>query len=563
MVDTFLEPNKDILERISCCVETDIGIQRESNQDNFTIIKGENFKFFVVCDGMGGINGGEVASQIVISYLEKHLSEKKIDDINKIVKIVNEANILVFNYGMQHYDVRGLGTTITSLFVTPKGSWVLNVGDSRIYKIFKSNITQITEDNTVINELIKSGAVSKDNSKGHPIAHMLTKTMGQGKSLEVDVKRIGFLEKGEKYLLCTDGLYNMIQDDGMLSIIESNSNKEAVKKFIEEANKNGGVDNITAMLIEIKNSIEDTKNDSDVSMESHKISGGLNLDNLRSSVINNLGNEIYTNNNIHQSFGNEKKITKNILSIIIVLLVVLVVFKIFKSNANNNLENTFQNGFTTVEKIGNLQIKDDKRKIKVRLVQKNKIFDNKLFAKYSSEELKAYNALLDMIESNENINEVNVSKEKDILNASVSSLDREISALLEQIEILKKYDGEILLRVARKISKESNSAKKLYSDFVQFSYSLIDNQISQSQYEQEKDKKLDLLESNINFFIENKFKELVDTISKKQIEKNLNKFEIEILNLKQDIIKAKSENDNKKLNKLKLKIKNLKKRSVI
>ncbi len=561
MVDTLLEPNKDILKKIYHHVATDVGIQRDNNQDNFVIVNGKNFKLYVVCDGMGGVDGGEIASKLVVSYIEDCLSGKEVKNIDKIVEVVIEANKVVFNYGMKHQEVKGLGTTITAMFVTQRGSWVLNVGDSRIYKIVDSSINQITEDNTIINELVKSGAVTNENVKEHPITHMLTRTVGQGKNLEVDTKRIGFLNANEKYLLCSDGLYNMISNDDILLFIEQYSPDNVVKKLIDKANQNGGVDNITVMVIGVNEKIIQEEVKEDIMIESRKISEGLNIDELQSQFKK---DKEFIGKDVNIKSNESKKIKFTTYFLILFSLLILLSFKIFSGESKEEKFSVIDKDEEFVEEIGKIEVKDERRNIKIKLFsRKANSKDDSLLQIYAEQERESYNKLLEIIDSNEQIDDKDLQNEIENENNNITILGSEINEILENLKALAKYNGENLIKVGRELSRESQGVKDANDDFIKFSYELINesNTYSQEKYEEIKDNKLDLLEKEIKDFVNDRSKELNEQLFIKQLEKEFRKSFLSILNLKQELINLRSEGNQEKILNFRSKVEMLKQRN--
>ena len=569
MSNSLLEPNKDILERISHYEITDIGEKRENNQDNFIVVTGENFKYFVVCDGMGGTDGGEIASQMTVSYLDSELKGKKINDIDDVKKVVFEANELVFQYGSSHKEVQGLGTTITSLLVMQKGSWILNVGDSRVYKIVGNTINQITDDDTVLNELIKSGVISPEKAKSHPIANMLTKTIGQGKSLEIETKRLGFLDESEKYLLCSDGLYNMVSDEKILEILKTSGGiREGVKKLIDTANENGGVDNITAMLVgmfhtQLANEEEKSKQvEKKRYIKTQEIS--MNLDyNEISHKIDDFKHEEPAKKSWSGSVKNKdrnvdmgKDDLKNLTHIILLVVLCILGFIFIKPSKLIKLGNT-NNNDKLVERIGNIEVAENDYKFTINRTKNNNNLKND-YIDSSRDEIRAYDDILSMIEENREVSKEKLQKEEDFLKREYNAVTEEINELTSNIKIYTDYDNKNLLSIARDFSNKDKNIKKLSDDFLSFQYSVNNNGLNQEVYNKTKEEKYSKLYNAINTYINDKISVLENKIKDNKKKLIYNQLNRSIIDLKLEYANIQESQNQDKLRDFKIKIESLK-----
>lgn len=235
---------------------TDIGLVRSKNQDSFFLSNEYDFPLFIIADGMGGHNGGEIASSDAIDIVKGIFLENKEKLINtKAIKIIIEeaikkANTDIYIKSLELPEYNGMGTTISLCYVFENHIFIGHVGDSRIYKIKNDNIIQITEDHSLVNELIKKGEITRAEAKNHPQKNMITRAVGTSFDIEVDIIKIEY-KKDYKFLICTDGLFNMVDEDQIIKIIRENmSIREAGKKLIEMAKKNGGLDNISLIIIE-------------------------------------------------------------------------------------------------------------------------------------------------------------------------------------------------------------------------------------------------------------------------------------------------------------------------
>lgn len=576
MSNSLLEPNKDILSRIGHYVVTDIGAKRETNQDNFIVVYGENFIYYVVCDGMGGTDGGEIASQMTVSYIDSELKGKKISDIEDVKKVVYEANERVFEYGMEHKEVQGLGTTITSLLVMPKSSWTLNVGDSRVYKIFGDTISQITEDDTVLNELIKSGVISQEKAKSHPISNMLTKTIGQGKSLEIETTRLGFLDYRERFILCSDGLYNMVSDNEIMEIISNNDVKEGVRGLIKKANDNGGIDNITAMLVGVFNqrilSDEEENNLIEQSkargVKPQEISNNIDYNKLtqRFEEFKNSDDGKYKklwNKTVTDHNNNEKVDVSSsdlrVLSHLIILVVLIVLGCIFVIPNNSvKLSKQIQED-KFVDKIGNIKVTEDDYKFRLNFEDK-KYDDNDKFIDYSKREIIAYNEILDIVEKRESLSEEKLLRQKKILLDSNKAIESQINKLSEKINDIREYNNKNLLDIAREISENDENVKKLSDDFLSFSYDILNNDLNQNDYNKIKEEKLTRLYKQVESYFYDKISKYEIQIKSMQDKLLSNQFNLSIVDLKMQYAKLLVNNEEEKLKDFEAKINTLKQR---
>jgi len=247
-VENTLEP----LDSLSYAAGTDIGKRREENQDSFGVIEAPTYRFYIVADGMGGAKGGAVASGRTIEVLKESLADKTEINEEVLSEAVSEANAEVFGAASKDASLTGMGTTVVGLAFTDTRLYVVNVGDSRAYRIRNNEAVQLTEDHTLVTELLRSGAISDDQAENHPTSHMLTRSLGPTPEVEIDC----WLceegpQQGDQYLLCSDGLYNLVSSSEFLEILKAFSPEAAIQELIDLANERGGSDNITIILIEI------------------------------------------------------------------------------------------------------------------------------------------------------------------------------------------------------------------------------------------------------------------------------------------------------------------------
>lgn len=240
--------------------KSDIGKRREKNEDSFYmgVIKiGEKpSNVFIVADGMGGHKKGEIASSMsideVVSFLSVDIKIKFNNDediLNFIEKSIVKANEKVYIKSSSDKNFYGMGTTFVMALIIDEKVFVANVGDSRMYLKSKSGFYQVTKDNSYVQELLERGAITKNQARNHIDRNKITRAIGSEKKIKVDFY-IRELEKNDVILLCSDGLSNMLSDSEIESILEKNSKAEEIcENLINEANNNGGYDNITSVVV--------------------------------------------------------------------------------------------------------------------------------------------------------------------------------------------------------------------------------------------------------------------------------------------------------------------------
>ena len=235
--------------------KTDVGKAREINEDYYYISKPEdNIQVYILADGMGGYNGGEVASKLAtttaLSYIQSNFDSipKEKEDILNLVKSAMEyANMVVYEKSNTEKELEGMGTTLEVCLIYNNKAYIGHVGDSRVYRIRKEFIRKLTHDHSYVQKLVKDGTITEEEANHHPKKNMLMKALGCTAFVEPDVTVKGFI-KDDIILMCSDGLTNMIEDKEIYEIIKKEGTL-AAEKLVEKANENGGYDNITAVVI--------------------------------------------------------------------------------------------------------------------------------------------------------------------------------------------------------------------------------------------------------------------------------------------------------------------------
>ncbi len=226
---------------------THVGLVRQSNQDNFAFREGT----FVLADGMGGHQGGEVASLEATSTI---LESGKINSVADMVKSVSKANQAILKRAKKEDNLSGMGTTVCVLSeivgtTGKKRIGIANVGDSRIYRLGKSELTQITQDHSLVGDLVRTGELTQEEAARHPQRNILTRALGIEQDLVIDTWELNPVA-GDKYLLCSDGLFNEIDDEKIAQILMEDTELEKIaQNLIDHALEAGGHDNITALVL--------------------------------------------------------------------------------------------------------------------------------------------------------------------------------------------------------------------------------------------------------------------------------------------------------------------------
>lgn len=234
---------------------SDSGRGRYRNEDSFLACSSENLALLAVADGMGGHIAGDVASKLAISVLERgwnKISRENLVTAHQlfeiIKKMIGEANQAILSQSAADQSKQGMGTTLTAGMISGRNLVIGHVGDSRAYLIENEKITMLTEDHSLLEQMIQKGSLSPEDAQGHPQRHILTRALGTN-SAEIDLVE-AVLEEGAILMLCTDGLTSLVQDGEILDIILARQDDpaSAAGYLVKLANERGGYDNITVVL---------------------------------------------------------------------------------------------------------------------------------------------------------------------------------------------------------------------------------------------------------------------------------------------------------------------------
>jgi protein phosphatase len=223
---------------------TDIGRVREGNEDSYLVDE----PLFAVADGMGGHKGGDVASQLALETLEAAFREGTLP----LAEQLRDANNAVFARSQEDSAVSGMGTTLTAVVVDAGELHLAHVGDSRAYLLRAGQLRQLSEDHTLVQRMVKSGEITAAEAEVHPHRNVLTRALGTEPDVEVDEEDVALLD-GDRLLLCSDGLTGMVTEEQILAILSAAPDpQDAADRLVRAANRAGGVDNITVVVIDVE-----------------------------------------------------------------------------------------------------------------------------------------------------------------------------------------------------------------------------------------------------------------------------------------------------------------------
>ncbi|KAB7708008.1 Stp1/IreP family PP2C-type Ser/Thr phosphatase [Bacillus aerolatus] len=235
---------------------TDKGRIRPHNEDNGGVfLNAAKDCLAIVADGMGGHNAGDVASQMTIETMKSQwLKIERIENANQaeqwLKTAILKSNEKVLLHAKDFPECSGMGTTLVAAICTASFCTIANIGDSRCYILNENGFSQITEDHSLVNELVKSGEITKEDAEHHPRKNVLTRALGTAPDVTADFYTVIF-EQGDSILLCSDGLSNKLAQQDMQQILQAGlSIEEKADSFVHMANENGGEDNITLVILE-------------------------------------------------------------------------------------------------------------------------------------------------------------------------------------------------------------------------------------------------------------------------------------------------------------------------
>lgn len=257
----------DITTNAQVCAETDIGLKREQNEDCYLIINRKtkdvdiqnNGMMFAVADGMGGHAGGEIASKMACQGMADYYSEKTDRPegsgyfkakLGHLKSSIYDVHNKIIEYGRINREFEDMGTTLSVLVLTKNKALIAHVGDSRIYRLRQDFLEQLTEDHSMAQLFIQMGYLTPEKVANHPIRHVMSQAVGQGvKSIFNKIEKV---ERGDTFLLCSDGLYDMVPDKEIRDILLNNpALNDKCGRLVARALKKGGKDNVTVIVIQV------------------------------------------------------------------------------------------------------------------------------------------------------------------------------------------------------------------------------------------------------------------------------------------------------------------------
>ena len=250
--------------RVIVAGETNVGMKRSHNEDNFAVIDEDHL--YVVADGMGGHASGEVASEMAIATLQDFFKATSADpeatwpykmdksrgyEENRLITSVKLANLRIFENAQRDPKLRGMGTTLVAILVADDGVLVAHVGDSRVYRLREGALEQLTEDHSLLNDYIKMKKLTEEEIKNFPHKNVIVRALGMKESVKVDTM-LDPPKPGDLYVLCSDGLCGPVSDDEIRDIATQGTDlKQICSSMIDRANQNGGPDNITVVVAKV------------------------------------------------------------------------------------------------------------------------------------------------------------------------------------------------------------------------------------------------------------------------------------------------------------------------
>lgn len=235
---------------------TDIGCEREINEDRYAGFKVNGGYVWIVCDGMGGAVGGELAAQLALDTIKRSLeSHEQEVDIDVLSQAIQEANRVIV-LRRQNPVFSGMGTTIVAALVNDEGVFIAHVGDSRAYVVSRNRIEQLMTDHTYVQDLVEKGMITEEEALHHPQSHVLTRCLGAEPRARVDKNAFSLVSNdrndNEFLLLCSDGLYSLVAEEEIHACVVSKTLQEACMELVEKARARGGYDNITVAIIPVQ-----------------------------------------------------------------------------------------------------------------------------------------------------------------------------------------------------------------------------------------------------------------------------------------------------------------------
>ena len=247
---------------ITCAARTDVGLIRSGNEDNYLMVPEKGT--FIVADGMGGHAAGEVASEMAVRIVAQDLGSFRglsaDEAASRMILAIRDANAAIYERTLSEHDKRGMGTTSTVLVLHANRYLLGQVGDSRGYLLRDGVFHQVTKDHSYVQEQVDAGYLTPEQARTHPYSNVITRCVGASGDVTPDLFS-GVVRAGDVFLLASDGLTGMLEDDVLAAIIQSDGTPDKwVDRLVSEANRRGGLDNITVIIVRV-DSVEEAAGD--------------------------------------------------------------------------------------------------------------------------------------------------------------------------------------------------------------------------------------------------------------------------------------------------------------
>ena len=236
------------------CGKTDVGLRRHENQDTFAVEQGKKLLIAVVCDGMGGAEGGQIASSVAVETFMKEMralirADMTAEQLRELASFcVAKANTAVYQRALQDPAYQGMGTTLVSAFVQGRNASIMNVGDSRAYLFDGETLRQVSEDHSYVEEMRRLGRISAEDARTHPQKNLITRAVGVDATVDGDLFEVE-LRDTDILLLCSDGLTGMVEDEKIAEVLaKAGTLEDKGRELLTLALEGGGRDNITVAL---------------------------------------------------------------------------------------------------------------------------------------------------------------------------------------------------------------------------------------------------------------------------------------------------------------------------
>ena len=232
---------------------SDVGRVREINEDYFGSFHGNYGELLIVCDGMGGHKGGEIASRLSVESIRNHFESlnNSFDPVKELKASIQSANNTLIDTAKRDPALNEMGSTVVITLLQDDKAYIANLGDSRIYMCSDGTIKQLTKDHSLVQQMVDSRMISLEEAKHHPQKNVITRSLGIGLLTEPEVSDEIKIKEGDIFILCSDGLTTFVNENEVLKIVSNDSVQDAANKLVDLANSRGGEDNITVQIAKV------------------------------------------------------------------------------------------------------------------------------------------------------------------------------------------------------------------------------------------------------------------------------------------------------------------------